>query len=115
MNLIVRSGNATNWLNKAMGQQNKLSGDDGAATSDDTTTNQPTTRQFKDFLTEFNDMDANHEVVVDLMPDDTSSKQAASLSSRLTGLLKGSPYKQRFPMEFIVTGETGITVTVKKR
>lgn len=115
MNLIVRSGNATNWLNKAMGQQNKLSGDDGAATADDSSTNQPTTRQFKDFLNEFNDMDANHEVVVDLMPDDTSSKKTSNLSSRLTGLLKGSPYKQRFPMEFIVTGETGITVTVKKR
>ena len=88
-------------------------------------------RQFKDFLTEFNEMDANNEVVVDLMPGYASSAAsrsgyrrgnaagnsagAASMSSAINGLLKGSRFKQKFPMDFIITGETNIAVNVKSR
>ena len=34
------------------------------------------------------------------------------MSNAITGLLKGSKYKQKFPMDFIITGETNITVNV---
>ena len=88
---------------------------------------QSSQRQFRDFLTEFNDMDANNEVIVDLMPtygDERPSRRAAARSaagsgnamgSALTGLLKGSKYKQKFPLDFIITGESNITVDVQKR
>ena len=74
-------------------------------------------------------MDANNEVVVDVMPgyggassrssyrrsSAAGSAVAASMSNAITGLLKGSKYKQKFPMDFIITGETNITVNVKDR
>lgn len=37
------------------------------------------------------------------------------MGSALTGLLKGSKYKQKFPLDFIITGESNITVDVQKR
>lgn len=130
MNLIVRSGNATAWITKALSKKNSRNGaQDGGDGSgeDETAMFQSSQRQFKDFLTEFNDMDANNEVVVDLMPtygDERPSRRAAarsaagsgsSMGSALTGLLKGSKYKQKFPLDFIITGESNITVDVQKR
>ena len=135
MTLIVRSGNATTWISKALAKRNSRNGantaqgqDAGDGTGeDDSAMFQSSQRQFKDFLTEFNEMDANNEVVVDLMPsygDSRPSRRAAaraagttsgSMSSAITGLLKGSKYKQKFPLDFIITGESSITVDVKKR
>lgn len=138
VNLIVRSGNATTWISKALSKRNSgrnaantADGDGSDGSEDDTSALQSNQRQFKDFLTEFNDMDANNEVVVDLMPGYSSgasghrsayrsssaagSASAASMSNAITGLLKGSKYKQKFPMDFIITGETNITVNVKGR
>ena len=135
MNLIVRSGNATTWISKALSKRNSRNGGnavqgqdggDGSA-EDDSAMYQSSQRQFRDFLTEFNDMDANNEVVVDLMPsygDSRPSRRAAaraagsssgSMTSAITGLLKGSKYKQKFPMDFIITGESNVVVDVKKR
>ena len=37
------------------------------------------------------------------------------MTSAITGLLKGSKYKQKFPMDFILTGESNLVVDVKKR
>lgn len=130
MNLIVRSGNATAWITKALSRKNSRNGaqDGGDGNSEDETAMfQSSQRQFRDFLTEFNDMDANNEVIVDLMPtygDERPSRRAAARSaagsgnamgSALTGLLKGSKYKQKFPLDFIITGESNITVDVQKR
>ena len=126
MNLIVRSGNATAWLSKALSKKNNRNGtpDGGDGSSEDENAMfQSSQRQFRDFLTEFNDMDANNEVIVDLMPtygDERPSRRVAARSvagrgSSLTGLLKGSKYKQKFPMDFIITGESNIIVDVQKR
>ena len=135
MNLIVRSGNATTWISKALSKRNSRNGGNAAqgqdggdgSAEDDSAMYQSSQRQFRDFLTEFNDMDANNEVVVDLMPsygDSRPSRRAAaraagsssgSMTSAITGLLKGSKYKQKFPMDFIITGESNVVVDVKKR
>lgn len=137
VNLIVRSGNATTWISKALSKRgsgknnNTADGDGTDGSEDDMSMLQSSQRQFKDFLTEFNDMDANNEVVVDLMPGygsnatgrssyrrssaAGSSAGAAGMSNAINGLLKGSKYKQKFPMDFIITGETNITVNVKGR
>lgn len=122
MNLLVRSGNATTWITKAMAKR-KQSEDQDLAT-EDAMLQQPQ-RQFSDFLKEFNEMDGNNEVVVDLMPDYGNAPKPAkavaqepsdaSMTGALTGLLKGSKYKQKFPMDFIITGETSVTVNVKGR
>lgn len=130
VNLIVRSGNATTWINKALSKRsggrnaaNTADGDGTDGSEEDASMMQSSQRQFKDFLTEFNDMDANNEVVVDLMPGYSGGpgrssyprSSAAGMSNAITGLLKGSKYKQKFPMDFIITGETNITVNVKER
>ena len=122
MNLLVRSGNATTWITKALSKRKQNEEQDAVA--EDAMLQQPQ-RQFSDFLKEFNEMDGNNEIVVDLMSDYGSApkmtKSSAqeqpdpSMTGALTGLLKGSKYKQKFPMDFIITGETSVTVNVKGR
>ena len=115
MNLIVRSGNATQWLQNALNRRNQQNaGDEQMAGS-----MANAQREFKDFLSDFNTMDANNEIVVDLAQnlDSVEAKDgdAQSFASGVSTLLKGSPNKQKYTMDFIISGETGITVQVKKR
>ena len=115
MNLIVRSGNATQWLQTALNRRNQQNaGDEQMAGS-----MANAQREFKDFLSDFNSMDANNEIVVDLAQnlDSVEAKDgdAQSFASGVSTLLKGSPNKQKYTMDFIISGETGITVQVKKR
>ena len=87
-------------------------------TEDNPMTQQPQ-RKLKDFIDEFNTMDANNEVIVDLMPSygpssrKNQQQEMGLTSSSLSGILRGSKYKQKFPMDFIISGEATITARVK--
>ena len=120
MTLIVRSGNATSWVTRAISSQQKKNNNDGdqLVTEDNPMTQQPQ-RKLKDFIDEFNTMDANNEVIVDLMPSygpssrKNQQQEMGLTSSSLSGILRGSKYKQKFPMDFIISGEATITARVK--
>ena len=123
MRLIVRSGNATKWIQSAISKQNKGSSSDNGGNSDlqddEETMSTGSQKELKDFLDDFNTMDANNEIVVDLAQDiDSMSRDglnSKNLAAGLSSLLKGSANKQKYTMDFIISGETSITANVKAK
>ncbi len=112
MQLIVRSGNSTGWLRTAL--QNMKT------TEEEQVQLLTQKRTFKDFLQEFNDADSNNEIVVDIISAGsgratTVSSAETATSGGLRQLLKGSRYKQKYPMDFISTGEVSLNVEVVSR
>lgn len=108
--LIIRSGNSFVWLNELLKKKKA----EGEAL--------PTFEKRKDlleFVKDFNEADANNDLIVDVLPKAGAKKKSArtKLSSKdkedtLNELLKGSKYKQKFPMEFITDGEVELSVNV---
>lgn len=80
-----------------------------------------TGRTLNDFIKAFNNADKNSELIVDISIGPAMS-QAAAVSAAsaekndagLMGMLQGSPYKQKFPFDFIIDGEADIVLTVEK-
>lgn len=111
MSLIVRSGNSTGWLQAAL---------QSLATKEGGIQVVAEKRNFKDFLDEFNEADSNNEIVVDIMSSAQPKKK--ELEENITApkpqavglrqLLKGSKFKQKYPMDFISTGEVNLRVQV---
>lgn len=124
LNLIVRSGNATKWIQTALNKRSdgNSDGSDTESAGDESGMTAGSQKEFKDFLSDFNSMDANNEIVVDLAQDMDAQpakkgvrKPSSSMMDSLNSLLKGSKYKQKYTMDFIVTGETAVTAHVKAR
>lgn len=97
MNLIVRSGNATQWLQNALNRRNQQNaGDEQMAGS-----MANAQREFKDFLSDFNTMDANNEIVVDLAQnlDSVEAKDgdAQSFASGVSTLSKEAQTSRNIP------------------
>jgi len=71
-------------------------------------------------LQDFKDYDKNNEIVIDVMPGMSAAPQtksgdkAAEEQSAMTvkALFKGSTAKQKYPVDFIVDGETQVSVQV---
>lgn len=105
MNLIVRSGNSTGWLKTAL-QNMKTSEEDQIQLLTQKKT-------FKDFLDEFNNADSNNEIVVDILG--AGGAKAAGAPVGLQQILRGSKNKQKYPMDFISTGEVNLRVEVLPR
>jgi hypothetical protein len=120
MNLIVRSGNATQWLQNALSKRNH---NNNAEEQDNNQSMANAQREFRDFLNEFNTMDANNEIVVDLAQNldaelsrtSHENEKGTDFAAGLSKLIKGSKYKQKYTMDFIISGETSITAEVKGR
>ncbi len=115
MSIIVRSGNSVGWLKTAlenMKTKEKEPGQEQLLTQKKT---------FKNFIDEFNEADSNNEIVVDIMSGAprrgandgaAAPQQVNSFAQGLRTLLKGSKYKQKYPMDFISTGEVNLKVSV---
>jgi len=111
MNLIIRSGNAYVWLTKLIKKQQE----EGKVAP-----NEDKKMQFKEFLKDFNEADRNNEIIVDVLPnikEKISEKpiDPSAANSAVTGfrtMLKGSKYKQKYPLDFIANGEVELTVQV---
>jgi len=111
MNIVVRSGNAYVWLTKLIKKQKE----EGTVAP-----NEEKKLQFKEFLQDFNEADRNNEIIVDILPSvrkKTSEKttDSGAQNPAVTGfrtIIKGSKYKQKYPLDFIANGEVELTVSV---
>ncbi len=74
-----------------------------------------TRRTLSDFIKGVNTADKNNELIIDVATGQLSQNaQAAESDAGLAGLLQGSPFKQRFPFEFIIDGESEVVLNVEK-
>ena len=111
MDIVIRSGNAYVWLTKLIKKQQE----EGTVAP-----NEEKKLQFKAFLQDFNEADRNNEIIVDILPNmkkKISEKTANSgvQNPAVTGfrtMIKGSKYKQKYPLDFIANGEVELTVQV---
>ena len=74
-------------------------------------------RKLEDFIKSVNTADKNNELIIDLASGQLSLKpeQAAAASEAgLAGMLQGSPFKQKYPFDFIIDGESEIVLNVEK-
>ena len=117
MNLVVRSGNSTDWLKSALMQQQAAG---------HSVVLEQKKLDFKDFLDDFNTADCNNTIVVDIMPSMPRRHKVAdnaSLEKDTMGLeavnfrkvLKGSKDKQTYVLDFIATGEMNLVAEVEAR
>jgi hypothetical protein len=115
LNLIVRSGNSVGWLKTAL---TNMKTKEKEPQQEQLLTQKKT---FKNFIDEFNEADSNNAIVVDIMEGLPQKKNAAeatavnqpeTFAQGLRSLLKGSKFKQKYPMEFISTGEANLKVNV---
>ena len=110
MPLIGRGGGASAWLSTVLQKQQTT---DAAPKLDDKKT-------LNDYLQDFKDYDKNNEIVIDVMPNTAavtqtkSSDKSAEEQPAMTikALFKGSNAKQKYPVDFIVDGETQVSVQV---
>lgn len=111
MPLIVRGGGASAWLATVLQKQQSA---DAVPKLDDKKT-------LNDYLQDFKDYDKNNELIIDIMPgmsaapptkggDKPAEEQQAAMTVK--SLFKGSKAKQKYPVDFIVDGETEIMVQV---
>lgn len=118
LTLIVRGGGAFAWMRTLL--QKQQAGD--AATD----AQQNKKRSFSEFLADFNSADKNNEIVVDILPGNNQQAKLQPRPAELAGgvageqlgamsiksMLKGSPYKTKYAQNFIIDGDTEVTVKV---
>ncbi|MDD4721704.1 MAG: SpoIVB peptidase S55 domain-containing protein [Acidaminococcaceae bacterium] len=114
MNIVIRGGNAYAWLTKLIKKQQEAKS--GAPVVAKRLT-------LKEFLDEFNEADSNNEIVVDILPNThkkvgeqaSESKETTPVATNLQSMMKGSKYKQKYPLKFIANGDIEMTVVVGKK
>lgn len=106
LNLGVRGGSSMAWVMNLLRKQQQ----EGmpAQKKDDRKT-------LADFVKGVNNADKNNEIIIDVamamgQPDPNMAQQDAGFA----GMLQGSPFKQKYPFDFIVDGEVNVSLTVKK-
>lgn len=67
-----------------------------------------------DFIKSVNDADKNNEIIIDIATGQLSSENMPGNDVGLAGMLQGSPFKQKYPCDFIVDGEVDVVLTVVK-
>ncbi len=108
MPLSVRGGSSTAWIVNLLRKQK----DEETPQS-----KKQKKRTLGDYIKSVNNADRNNEIVIDLstgQAQNDMSESAAQNDAGLEGMLQGSPYKQRFPFDFIIDGEIEIVLNVKK-
>jgi hypothetical protein len=100
--LRVRGGSSMAWVVELLRKQQQ-EGVPAAKT-------QEKRRTLADFVKSVNIADRNNEIIVDLSNTQQQSAAKATQEAGLAGLLAGSPYKQSFACDFIVDGESEITL-----
>lgn len=74
-----------------------------------------TRRKLSDYIKSVNTADKNNELIIDVATGMMKPNQeAAANDAGLAGLLQGSPFKQKYPFDFIIDGETELVLTVEK-
>ncbi len=74
-----------------------------------------TRRKLSDYIKSVNTADKNNELIIDVATGMLKPNQeTAANDAGLAGLLQGSPFKQKYPFDFIIDGETELILTVEK-
>lgn len=73
-----------------------------------------TRRKLSDYIKSVNTADKNNELIIDVATGMLKPNQeTAANDAGLAGLLQGSPFKQKYPFDFIIDGETELVLTVE--
>lgn len=107
--LNVRGGSSMAWVMNLLRKQQS----EGVPAAQ----KQEKRRKLEDFIKRVNTADKNNELIIDLASGQLSLKpeQAAAASEAgLAGMLQGSPFKQKYPFDFIIDGESEIVLNVEK-
>lgn len=68
-----------------------------------------------DFVKSVNNADKNNEIIIDVaMAMEQPEPNMAQQDAGFAGMLQGSPFKQKYPFDFIVDGEVNVSLIVKK-
>lgn len=74
-----------------------------------------TRRTLNDYVKSANAADKNNELIIDVATGQLGKgAQAPESDAGLAGMLQGSPFKQKFPFDFIIDGETEVVLNVEK-
>ncbi len=74
-----------------------------------------TRRKLSDYIKSVNTADKNNELIIDVATGMLKpNPEAAANDAGLAGMLQGSPFKQKYPFDFIIDGETELVLTVEK-
>lgn len=107
--LNVRGGSSMAWVMELLRKQQS----EGVPAAK----KQEQRKKLADFIKSVNTADKNNELIIDLASGQLSVKpeQAeAAGEAGLAGMLQGSPFKQKYPSDFIIDGESEIVLTVEK-
>lgn len=107
--LNVRGGSSMAWVMNLLRKQQS----EGVPAAQ----KQEKRRKLEDFIKSVNTADKNNELIIDLASGQLSLKPehaAAASEAGLAGMLQGSPFKQKYPFDFIIDGESEIVLNVEK-
>lgn len=105
LNLQVRGGSSMAWIIELLRKQ-KQEGVPAAKKQEQRHT-------LADFVKSTNNADKNNEIIVDIATGQQQmNAEAAAQDAGLAGMLAGSPFKQKYPFDFIVDGEREVSVEV---
>lgn len=106
MALSVRGGSSLAWIQNLLRKQK----DEGLPAP-----KKDTKRTLADFIKNVNEADKNNEIIIDISASQAltaPSAKAINNDAGFTGMLQGSPYKQKTAFDFIVDGESEFVIDV---
>ena len=108
LNLQVRGGSSMAWIIELLRKQQQ----EGVPAAK----KQEQRRTLADYVQATNNADKNNEIIVDIANGQQQmNANPNAQDAGLAGMLAGSPFKQKYPFDFIIDGEGEISVEVISR
>lgn len=104
--LNVRGGSSMAWIMNLLRKQQE----EGVPAAQQ---KKETRRTLGDFVKSVNNADKNNELIIDLATAQMHPEMMQN-DAGLAGMLQGSPFKQKYPFDFIIDGEEEIVLEVSK-
>ena len=106
--LQVRGGSSMAWVLELLRKQQQ----EGVPAAK----KQEQRRTLADYVKATNNADKNNEIIVDIATGQQQmNANPNGQDAGLAGMLAGSPFKQKFPFDFIIDGEGEVSVEVSKK
>lgn len=104
LQLNVRGGSSMAWIINTLRKQKE----EGLPAAQ----KQEQTRSLEDFVKSVNDADKNNELIIDIGAMGMKPGEMQN-DAGLAGLLQGSPFKQKYPFDFILDGECELVLEIE--
>lgn len=104
LQLNVRGGSSMAWIINTLRKQKE----EGLPAAQ----KQEQTRSLEDFVKSVNDADKNNELIIDIGAMSMKPGEMQN-DAGLAGLLQGSPFKQKYPFDFILDGECELVLEIE--